>query len=123
MRCLSLEKIELHSSTSSEMITGDRSEVKRHVNLVTTWIFEDPCITIVHSLLSGRKGGEIVFRWFLYTECSQILTSEIDGVVTGLQITSPALVGRTGRHYVTRDVYAEYDAVYQCFGDTCCVHH
>jgi len=64
MRCLSLEKIELHSSASSEMITGDRSEVKRLVKLVTTWIFEDPCIMIVHSLLSGRKGGEIVFRCF-----------------------------------------------------------
>jgi len=48
------------------MITGDRSEVKRLVQLVTTWILEDPCIMIVHSLLSGRKGGEIVFPCFLY---------------------------------------------------------
>jgi hypothetical protein len=105
------------------MITGDRSEVKRLVKLVTTWIFEDPCIMIVQSLLSGRKGGEIVFRvFFLYTGCSQILTSETDGVVKILQMRSPALVGRAGRHYAVRDIYAEYDAVYQRFGDTYCVH-
>jgi len=73
------------------MITGDRSEVKRLVKLVKTWIFEDPCIMIVHSLLSDRKGGEIVFRWvFFYAGCSQILTSKTDGVVTSLQIRSSA---------------------------------
>ena len=91
MRRLSSEKTELHGCASSEVITGDRSEVKRLAKLVTTWILEDPCIMIVHSLLSGWKGGEIVYRCFLYTGCSQILASETDGVVTSLPIRSLAL--------------------------------
>ena len=62
IRCVSLEQIELHKCASSEMITGGRPEVKHLVKLVAPWILEDPCIMIVHSLLSDSQeeggGGE-----------------------------------------------------------------
>jgi len=123
MRCLSLEKRELHSAASSEIIAGDRSEVKRLVQSVTTWILQDPCITIATLFYQPGRKGKPYFGVFLYTGCSQILTSETDGIVTNLSIRAPALVERTRRHCVAQDIYAEYDAVYQRFGDTCCVHY
>jgi hypothetical protein len=106
------------------MITGDRSEVKQ-----TSCAFSnnlDPRGPIDHdsplSFIRQERRGNRIPVFFVYTGCSQILASDTDGVLTSLPIVSLALVGRTGRHYVAREIYAEYDAAYQRFGDTCCVH-
>jgi len=82
MRCLSLEKTELHSTALSEMITGDRSEVKRLVKLVTTC---DPRGPMYHdsslSFIKQEGKGNRISVFFLYTGCSQILASETNRVV------------------------------------------
>ena len=123
---LSLEKIGLHSSASTEMIAGDRPEVKRLVKLVTALILEDPCLMVVHSVLSNSQASsEIVFQCILCIKCRSIRA-----VVTRLSIRSIALVPHNGIS-VLRALYSatqrishvQYDAVYRRFGGTCCVPH
>lgn len=104
MRCLSLEKMELHSSASSEMITGDRSEVKRscevsnNLNQRGPMHYDSPL-----SFISQKGRGNRISVYFVHRVLKKF--------------------GRTGRHYVARDIYAEYDAVFQRFVDTYCVRH